>query len=83
MNSFKLPLILIQRRDLQLTTKGKMEGTLPYALWSTLDCSSHGEAAATDSANPSDELIGLLQGSLAGEGGLLDSRGGHKCVKLS
>lgn len=49
---------------------------LPYALWSTSDGAPHGDAA-TEAAGLADELIGLLQGGLAGKRWPLDGGGCH------
>ena len=40
---------------------------LPYALGGTFNSPAHGDAATTEATDLPDELIGLLQGSLAGE----------------
>ena len=40
---------------------------LPDALGSTLDSPAHGEAAIAGGADPAGELVGGLEGGLAGE----------------
>lgn len=62
---------LKKREKLESKTKFEKAGVisihLPYALWGTFNCPAHGDAAITKATDLPDELIGLLQGGLAGE----------------